>query len=265
MASSGVIHLLQTLKDKKGLEYDKLAEYAILWLSYKLSIKSNNNGINLNDFYTNYIETNNYYNNKIKGNDSMTYKDIIDRNKYLMNIKEISKFNDPFSTLCYLYISIDDENPNCPKYLSYAKKFANKFEELNNDSKNIEDSSYTKLLSTLSNDYDNLKNKCPSFQSLPEIKTSQRSAQNIVVAPAQISVDKSGKGSEQTLGQTPEVTSSSSSISNTLISALSTFSVIPVFFGFAYKYSLFGIDKIFQRQYIRKKLKKIKKSMKINI
>ncbi|EUD70932.1 hypothetical protein YYG_04056, partial [Plasmodium vinckei petteri] len=29
--SSGVIHLLEKLKDKKGLEYDKLAEYAILW------------------------------------------------------------------------------------------------------------------------------------------------------------------------------------------------------------------------------------------
>ncbi|SCL89167.1 Plasmodium variant antigen protein Cir/Yir/Bir, putative [Plasmodium chabaudi chabaudi] len=37
-----------------------------------------------------------------------------------------------------------------------------------------------------------------------------------------------------------------SSILNTLISGLSIFSVIPAFLGIAYKYSLFGIDKLFQ-------------------
>ncbi|SCL93305.1 Plasmodium variant antigen protein Cir/Yir/Bir, putative, partial [Plasmodium chabaudi adami] len=57
----------------------------------------------------------------------------------------------------------------------------------------------------------------------------------------------------------------SSSILNTLISGLSIFSVIPAFLGIAYKYSLFGIDRLFQRHYIRNKLKKIKKKMELNI
>ncbi|CAD2086703.1 CIR protein PIR protein [Plasmodium vinckei lentum] len=56
-----------------------------------------------------------------------------------------------------------------------------------------------------------------------------------------------------------EFTSSNSSTSSKLIPVLSIFVVIPIFFGIAYKYSLFGVDKLFQRQYLRGKLKKNKK------
>ncbi|VEV56199.1 CIR protein PIR protein [Plasmodium vinckei vinckei] len=265
MASSGVIHFLNNLKNTNGLDYDKLAEYAILWLSYKLNINSQSSSIKLNDFYTQYIETNNDYNKNLNDSDSMTYKAIIDKKKNLMDIKEISKFNDLFSILYYLYYVIRDEDWNCKENLELANKFYNQFKELNNDSNNIEDSSYNKLLSTLSNDYNNLKktcdyNRCTNFPPLPKIEAKKSSAQNSVVNP----VDKSVKGSEQLLGQTPEATSSSSSILNTVIPGLSIFA-IPVFLGVAYKYSLFGIDKLFQRQYIRKQLKKIKKKMKLNI
>ncbi|VEV55118.1 PIR protein CIR protein [Plasmodium vinckei vinckei] len=250
MTSSSVIYLLKHLKDKYELEYDKLAEYAILWLSYKLNKKEKNKLTDLNEFYTEYIETNNYYNNKIKGEDSPTYKEIINKKKDLMNIKEISKFNAPFYILFYLYYAIHDEFWLDSVYLEMAKNFVNQFKELSNDSNNIEYSSYNKLLSTLSNDYDNLKNicnhgRCTNFPSLPKIEPKKKS--------------------EQVLAQISEPTSSSSSILNTVIPGLSTFSVIPVFLGVAYKYSLFGIDKLFQRQYLRKNLKKIKKKMKLNI
>ncbi|KEG00204.1 hypothetical protein YYE_04946 [Plasmodium vinckei vinckei] len=241
-ASSGVIYLLKNLKDKCDLEYDKIAEYAILWLSYKLNIKPTNKLTDLNKFYTSYIVNNNCYNEKIKDND-MTYKDIIDTNKGLMDNNEISKFYEAFNILFSFYNLINANKLDCTKLSSYAKNFADKFEKLNNDSKNIEGSPYTQILSTLSNDYDNLKNKygknisC-NFPSLPELTPK--------IIPVENSVQPTVLSSE--------ATSSSSSILNTVIPSLTTFSVIPVFLGVAYKYSLFGIDKLFQRQYIRKKL-----------
>ncbi|SCL86861.1 CIR protein [Plasmodium chabaudi adami] len=253
-----VIYLLKTLKEKYKLEDDKLAEYVILWLSYKLNRHSTCSATNLNDFYTNNIEKNNDYNNKINGNDNLTYNAIINKIKDLMNTKEISKFNDPFSILFYLYNLFHGERLNCDTNLQLAKNFAKEFEKLNEDSNNTVDSSYNKLLSTLSNDYNNLinkygnENKCPNFQSLSKIE------------PKKNSVEDSEKSSGQLLEEASEGTSSSSSILNTVIPVLSTFA-IPVFLGVAYKYSLFGIDKLFQRQHIRNKLKKTTKKMELNI
>ncbi|CAD2103365.1 CIR protein PIR protein [Plasmodium vinckei petteri] len=268
-ASSGVIHLLEKLKDMKGLEYEKLAEYAILWLRYKLNQTAPYHETELKDFYTNHIEKNNYYNKKIKDSDNMTYKEIIYKKKDLMNIKEMTKFSYPFYILLFLYNENKTNNLNCTKYLYKAKDFANRFKQFSTDPNNIEDSSYNKILSTISNDYYNLKKKCDNFPSLPELTPQKSSAQSVVdnsvVNPGKGSLESSANGSGQTLGETLEVTSSSSSISNTLIPALSVVSVIPVFLGIAYKYSLFGIDKLFQRQYLRTKLKKVKKKMKLNI
>ncbi|VEV54722.1 PIR protein CIR protein [Plasmodium vinckei vinckei] len=264
MASSGVIHLLEALK-KYNLDDDKLAEYAILWLIYKLNIYSKNTFKNLSDFYNSYIEKNEYYDKNIKGDGSPTYKEIINKKQDLMNmnIKELSKFDAPFYILFDLYYASNSRILNCTNYSGYGKLFVQNFKELNNDPKNIENSSYSQILSTLSNDYKNLKNiydndqvKCIDFPDLPPLSPQKISVEK--------SVDSPGKGVEQTLGESPEATSSSSSILNTVIPGLSTFA-IPVFLGVAYKYSLFGIDKIFQRPFIRKKLKNIKKKMKLNI
>ncbi|CAD2099515.1 CIR protein PIR protein [Plasmodium vinckei] len=233
MARSGVIHLLENLK-KYNLEYDKLAEYAILFLSYKLKQHSQHKykSAKLNDFYTNHIEKNDYY-NKIKVN-GLTCKEIINRKKDLMNmnIKEISKFNVLFSILFSFYNEINKNKLDCKNCSQKANEFVQNFENLNEDSNINGNTSYSKLLSTLSNDYDNFKSyyvekcsHCSDLPTLPKVKTPP----------------------------------------SKLIPALSTFSVIPVFLGIAYKYSLFGIDKIFQRQYIRKKLKKVKKKLKLNI
>ncbi|CAD2084401.1 PIR protein CIR protein [Plasmodium vinckei lentum] len=243
-ASSGVIYVLKNLKEKYDLEYDKLAEYAILWLRYKLNQKAPYNNTKLNDFYTRHIEKNKYYNNKINENDGLTYKEIIDTKKELMDIKEMTKFSYPFKILLLLYDKNSKNSGNCTN-LDDAKKFANEFEKLNKDSNHIENSSYNKIMSIISNDYSNLKKKCDNFPSLPELNP-----QKIPVQPTALS---------------PEATSSSSSISTTLIPALSIVSVIPVFLGISYKYSLFGIDKLFQRQYLRTKLKNVKKKMKLNI
>ncbi|VTZ68593.1 CIR protein [Plasmodium chabaudi chabaudi] len=245
MTSSGVIYLLENLK-KYGLDDDKLADYAILWLSYKLKIKENNIVNKLSDFYNSYIETNNDYNKNINGNDGPTYKEIIDKKKDLMdmNISEIFKLEAPFNILYFLYYEISDVAVDCKKNLSIANNFAKEFEKLNNDSNNKENSLYTQILSTLSNDYKNLKKKCPQFQSISEIKRSQSSAENSV------------KVSEQPTVLIPEATPSSSSILNTVIPVLSTFSVISLFLGVSYKYSLFGFGKRSQKRYLRENIKK---------
>ncbi|CAD2085907.1 PIR protein CIR protein [Plasmodium vinckei lentum] len=198
MARSGVINLLENL-EKYNLEYDKLAEYAILFLSYKLKQHSQYKWINLNNFYTSHIKNNNDYNKKIKDT-GPTYKDIIYKKKDLMDIKEISKFNESFSILCKLYNGINKNNLDCTKCPNCLQNFANKFEELNNDSNINGSTSYSKLLSTLSDDYNHLKNNYGNnnscnFPPLPKVKTPP----------------------------------------SKLIPALSTFSVIPVFLGIAYK------------------------------
>ncbi|SCL87394.1 Plasmodium variant antigen protein Cir/Yir/Bir, putative, partial [Plasmodium chabaudi adami] len=125
MTNCSVIYLLKTLKEKYKLEDDKLAEYAILWLSYKLNKSKKNTFKNLSDFYNSYIETNEHYNKNINGDDSLSYKAIINIKKNLMdmNIKEISKFNDPFSILFYLYNAFHDKNLNCETNLKLAKDF----------------------------------------------------------------------------------------------------------------------------------------------
>ncbi|SCL87807.1 Plasmodium variant antigen protein Cir/Yir/Bir, putative, partial [Plasmodium chabaudi chabaudi] len=137
MTSSGVIYLLENLKKKYDLDYDKLAEYAILWLSYKLKIKENNRIKKLSVFYDSYIETNGCYNKNINGNDGLTYKAIIDKKKDLMDmdINDIFKLEAPFNILYYLYDQISDKHSDCTKNLDYAKNFAEKYEVLlnNND------------------------------------------------------------------------------------------------------------------------------------
>ncbi|VEV54714.1 PIR protein CIR protein [Plasmodium vinckei vinckei] len=231
-ASCGVIYLLTNLKYKNVLDYDKLAEYAILWLSYKLNQNPEYNGKKLNHFYTKYIEKNNDYNKKKYGDNSLSYKDIMDKKKDLMDIKikEISNYYEALKTLCNMYSECNKTVLDCNNCSKKANEFVQNFEKLNKDSNINENTSYIKLLSTLSNDYYNLKKVCENdssnnFPTLSPVKTPP----------------------------------------NKLLPALSAFSVIPVFLGIAYKYSLFGIDKLFQRQYIRKKLKNIKKKMKLNI
>ncbi|SCL86905.1 CIR protein, partial [Plasmodium chabaudi chabaudi] len=219
MTSSGVIHLLEKLKNY-GLDDDKLAEYGILWLIYKLNIKKNNNFAKLNDFYTEYIETNNDYNNKINGNDGLTYKKIIDKKNDLMDmdINEIFKLEAPFNILYFLYHEISDQKSFCKEYSKYAAKFVDQFKKLNEDSNNIIDSSFSQILSTLLNDHNNLINKyCKgscSFSSISQVPPKKK--------PVESSLE------------TSEGTSSSSSTLNTVIPVLSTFA-IPVFLVVSYK------------------------------
>ncbi|SBW38079.1 BIR protein [Plasmodium berghei] len=249
-----LVTLFNGINHNEKLESDKIAEYAILWLSYKLNQKTQNGTTKLYDFYTEHINTNSKYNEHIT-NDFNINKSVIENKIKLMNmnIKDISKFYDAFKKLCEMNTEFDDDNKNCTNCSGKAKEFVEKYKDLNKDYNNTNSSSYNKMLSTLSTDYNNLKNKCKNVQNskfplLPEIKTTQ------------ISV----KSSEQTSAQTSEVASSRSSIGNNLFTVLSVFGAIALFLGIGYKHSLFGFRRKVQKN-LRKKLKSLRRKWIISI
>ncbi|SCL89366.1 CIR protein [Plasmodium chabaudi chabaudi] len=245
--------------DDGVLEDDKIADYAILWLSYKIIQELHGKINNLKEYYHKYLKGNEKY---IKENSDAeaykTYNDIINKKQDLMNmdIQIISKFYEALQILCNMYNEDKEKNPDCAKCSKKANEFVENFKELNDNSNHTYGSSYSQLLHILSNDYDNFKNCCNKkkgescdFPSLPQITPQKSIAKNSLESPG------------HTYGQTSEVVSSKSSIANTLIPVLSTFAAIPMFLGIAYKYSLFGFDKRRHRQYLREKIKKIKNKM----
>ncbi|EAA18511.1 putative yir3 protein [Plasmodium yoelii yoelii] len=193
--------------------------YILAWLSYKLNQKTNDGISNLMDFYNKHMKNLNEYQKSIEGaTEHKNYIEVIKKNIDLLNIdlEDMSKFYEAFILLCDMYDGFDDVNPNCEKYLEYNNEFLKKYEELKKYSSTSVNNSYIQMLSTLSNDYYNLKSKCNHFSSL---------------------------------------------LTYSLISIAFIFVAIPIFLGISYKYSLFGFRKRLQKQYLREKLKNIKKRM----
>ncbi|ETB61210.1 hypothetical protein YYC_01149 [Plasmodium yoelii 17X] len=240
-----------------------IVEYIIIWLSYMLNLKpSEENMSNLQYFYKTYINNDMYKKAITDVTEYRDYKELIDNKIDLidMNINDISKFYDALYALCMMHFEFNQESPDCGKYLKNAKNFVEKYKKLNNVSDTNKDSPYNKLLSTLSNDYDNFKKKCEtakcSISSFPTIEKPKN-----YVETFEKGSDKIVKGPEHLHGQDSEVASSSSSIANNLFIVLSIFGAIAFFLGISYKYSLFGFRKRFQKQKLREKLKNIKKKM----
>ncbi|ETB63197.1 hypothetical protein YYC_00270 [Plasmodium yoelii 17X] len=227
-----------------------IVEYIMIWLSYMLNLKENNDShiSNLQHFYTTYIEGGSSYKQAISNVKEYTdYKYLIDTKKYYLKMDKniTSKLYNAFELLCEMYTGYNENNKDCPECSKKANQFIKKYEELNNDSSITTNSSYSEVLCTLSADYVNLKNKCKNHLTLPEINTTQNSL----------------KCSEHILKQISEDASSSSSITNKLLLVLSIFGAIGIFLGISYKYSLFGFRKRVQKQYLREKIKNIKKKM----
>ncbi|CAD2096728.1 CIR protein PIR protein [Plasmodium vinckei petteri] len=243
-AFMGLINMLIG-NNNENIESGKLAEYAILWLSYKIQQYEKTKTTILKDFFTKNIETNTHYNEKItncEGN--TTNKEFIDKKKYLMNmdIKDISNFYEAFEILCKMYNACNENTKKCTNFLGKAKEFAEKYNKLNNDSNNKSDS-YKNVLYSLSTDYNNFKKYCA--ENNDDCKDNS-SFPKIEIPPGPFEIIEA---------------TSSSSIASKLIPVLLIFSAIPVFLGIAYKYSLFGFDKRLHRQYLREKIKKIKREM----
>ncbi|ETB56092.1 hypothetical protein YYC_05874 [Plasmodium yoelii 17X] len=238
----GCLWLFEQLFVKNKIKNINIVGYIMIWLSYMLSIKKESEITNLNDFYSKYIEINTYYTNcdnngqdcgnLLKGITGYTnYKEIIDTKKELLNInfEYVSKLYDAFKSLCNMYTEIGGEDTTNKKYLENAKKFVEKYNELNGPN-NTKDNAYYQVLSTLSNDYHNFKNycndnsvDCNDIPPLSPINTTKKNLQS----------------SEPSFELSSDVTSSSSSIKNKLI-----------------PYSLFGFRKRTQKQHLREKIKK---------
>ncbi|SCL90452.1 CIR protein, partial [Plasmodium chabaudi chabaudi] len=249
--SSAFISLLTLFNNDNDYQDDlksgKLTKYAILWLCYKLNYQTKNQINNLNDFHNKYIkDIENYIVKRPNIEAYNSYKDIIDKkqNSVPIGIKEMSKLYEALKILCNMQNKYEKSTSNCTKCLEEANNFAVKYNDLNSDSNHIEGSLYSKMLSTLSNDYDDFKNKCGNGQSKKFPSLSQ-------ITPQKSSADTYG----QIAIQYSDVETSSSSIASKLIPGLLTFA-IPIFLGVAYKYSLFGFDKRLHGQYLRGKIKK---------
>ncbi|VTZ80336.1 PIR protein [Plasmodium yoelii] len=204
-----------------------VVDYIIIWLSYMLNLKSTQDDTitNLNNFYKVYIENHQRY---------KSFIEVINKKKELMNISndKVSKLYNLFKILCEMYTKIDEDKKKCNNYLNDDNEFFDEYRKLLTDSDTDNGNSYyNQLLSTLSTNYNKLKNECKQISSFQPKETMQSS----------------------------EDTSSSSSIGNKLISVLSIFGAIGFLLGISYKYSLFGFRKRAQKQYIREKIKNIKK------
>ncbi|EAA21993.1 uncharacterized protein PY17X_0900093 [Plasmodium yoelii] len=254
--NAGCLFLLNKFFGSSGLSNKaknniNFVDYIMTWLIYMLSLKSNPDKNSLKHFYTTFIKSDFKYISTVdhvKG--CSNFKDIIENRHTLtnddMDNKIISELYNAFKLLCEMYTDFDENTSNCKKCSENAIKFAEKYNELNGDSNNTNGSSYNKILSTLSTDYDNFKiycskkgGTCNNFPSLSPIKTKENDALS------------SGLFSEDA--------SSSSSIGNKLFTVLSIFGAIAFLLGISYKYSLFGFRKRFQKQKLREKLKNIKK------
>ncbi|VTZ74568.1 PIR protein [Plasmodium yoelii] len=212
--------------------------YIISWLSYKLNQNTEEKFTTINDFYTKHVNDSNKYNKFKEDSNKFTgFNEFINGQKDLfnINIEDLSKFYDASKLICSMYGNVA-QNQTDNILSNNVNDFANQYTELNNKY-NDEGSPHSKILSALTTDYNNIKEKRKDYQTLPEITEFSALA------------SKSG------------VTSSSSSIGNKLFTVLSIFGAIAFFLGISYKYSLFGFRKRAQKQYLREKIKNIKKRM----
>ncbi|VTZ80365.1 PIR protein [Plasmodium yoelii] len=258
--NAGCLWLLDQLFVKKKKKNINTFQYIIIWLSYKLNQKKYDGIKDLNDFYNKYIENNTHYTSCNNDSEDCSkqlqdntgypnYKEIINGRKRLLstNIEKMSKIYDAFKPLCKMYTGLNANEKTNKNYLDCASKFVEKYNELNvSDIDN--DSPYHQVLSTLLNDYNNFKSYCDTngvdCNDIPSLVPTEREGNDM-------------QSSEEICYVTPP----SLSIVKKLILALLIFSTISIFLGIFFKCSLFVLRKRAQKEYLREKLKNIKKRM----
>ncbi|VTZ80401.1 PIR protein [Plasmodium yoelii] len=266
--NAGCLSLFYEFFGKYGSSFDTRiykdeALSIMIWLGYILSLKSHE-GINtLNDFYSMYIENDTKYTeNNIIEQKHKNYKEIIDAIKEYMDIdiSYMSKFYELLKLLCEMNTAYTTNKST--EFSQHANKFVCEYGILLNDDKNIDNSTYSKVLRVVSNYYNNFENGRNfnntemKFPTLPTKKATKKveleSSEEIKTAEPSNETDKSN------IIMTPPIsitTISGSSLVNKIIPVLSIFGAIAFFIGISYKYSLFGFRKRSQK-HLRKKLKK---------
>ncbi|EAA22899.1 uncharacterized protein PY17X_1471001 [Plasmodium yoelii] len=265
--SAGCLYLLDEFIKDCGVNPSpvkniiNIVDYILIWLSYMLNLDKSEEKDNINDFYITYIYNCDKYNKKIyELTDYKDYKDLLDKKNYVLNMdsNDVPKFYKAFKSLCELYTEFDKNKSNCTNCSEKAEEFVKTYKELYEDHSSNKDSSNSKVLCTLSNDYDNFKKKYDESEyskssPLPTIETEKISE----ICSEQTSKKTHATGYEEF----SEVTLSESSLVSKLFIVLSIFGAIAIFLGISYKYSLFGFRKRFQKQKLREKLKNVKKRM----
>ncbi|CDS44229.1 YIR protein [Plasmodium yoelii] len=248
-----------------------IVTYIMTWISYKLNQKPQDGITKFNEFYSRHIKNVEEYKKSIDNVTGYTsYIDLINKkNKFMdIDIKLMSKFYGLFKILCNMHINVDKKSM-ANTYLENANKFADEYKKLFNDNdNNVEGSSYDKILTTLSNDYNYFRNNYVSSNienTLPELiteKTPQNSVLNsIETQDVSLSGIPESKSETDVSSSKDKVSDSdsgspSSSILNKLISIPFIFVATLILLGIAYKYSLFGFRKRSQKQHLGEKIKK---------
>ncbi|VTZ73998.1 uncharacterized protein PY17X_0500121 [Plasmodium yoelii] len=271
--SAGCLYLLDEFIKNCGVVFSpaknniNIVDYILIWLSYMINLKYSEEEDIITCFFSSYIYDCDKYKTKINEltdyKDYENYKGIIDKKWYLLSMDSIiiSKFYDAFKSLCEMYTEFDENKEDCTKCSKKASQFVEKYEELYKDYNSTKYSSYKQVLCTLSTDYDNLIKKCNDGKPLPEIDKTKIPENCFEETSEKIHVTGYEELSGEFSGEFSEVTLSESSLVSKLFIVLSIFGAIAIFLGIAYKYSLFGFRKRFQKQKLREKLKNIKKRL----
>ncbi|ETB57294.1 hypothetical protein YYC_04870 [Plasmodium yoelii 17X] len=226
-----------------------IVDYILIWLSYMLNLKISEEENIINNFYITYMNDCDKYNKKITElTDYKDYKDLLDKKNYVLNIdsNDVPEFYKAFKSLCEMYTEFDENMTNCTKYSEKAKEFVKQYEELYMNHISTEDSSNSKVLCTLSNDYDNFKNKyneseCCESSPLPTIEKEKI----LEICSEQNSKKTNAIGYEQSYGEFYEVTLSELSLISKLFIVLSIFGAIAIFLGISYKFLCCGFSVVF--------------------
>ncbi|ETB61193.1 hypothetical protein YYC_01132 [Plasmodium yoelii 17X] len=238
--------------------------FIMIWLGYKLNQKPQDGITKFDHFYSKHMQNVEEYKKSI--DDVSKYKSYIDliiKKEKLMDIdiKLMSKLYDLFKNLCKMYNDSSKGSNNSKQYIEYANKFADEYKKLFNDDNNSDGNSYNQILSILSKNYANFRDKyvdSSKRSTLPELIT-EKTPQVFVSNPKgiqDVSLSEASVLSSEIEVSDSDSGSPSSSILNKLISIPFIFVATLILLGISYKYSLFGFRKRSQKQHLREKLKK---------
>ncbi|EAA22876.1 putative yir4 protein, partial [Plasmodium yoelii yoelii] len=251
--SAGCLYLLDQFYKNGGIlpppakNNINIVDYILIWLNYMLNLGKSKEKDNIQDFYRDYIYNYDKYKMEINElSDYDNYKKLLDKKNDVLNMdsKIVPKLYKAFKSLCEMYTEFDENKEDCTNYSEKAKEFVKQYEKLYEDYNKTKDSSYKKVLCTLSADYDNLIKKCNDTQCcktspLPTIET-EKIPEN---CSEQTSEKTYGTGYDELSGEISEVTLSESSLVSKLFIVLSIFGAIAIFLGISYKeiYNTFNI------------------------
>ncbi|ETB63536.1 hypothetical protein YYC_00013 [Plasmodium yoelii 17X] len=241
-----------------------IVTYIMTWISYQLNQKPQKEISKFTDFYSKHIQNVEEYKKTIDNIDAYnSYMDLINQKNELMDIdiSDMSKFYSLFKILCNVISNAGKQNVS-KTYLEYADEFVTEYQKLiNNNNTDTEESAYSQLLSTLSNDYvkfgkNKIGNTSINLPSLPTEKTDE----NVGISDSKETITVSSSGTPESSSKA-KISDSDSTLPSP--SQVNKLILIPIIFvatlillGIGYKYSLFGFRKRSQKQYLREKLKK---------